>query len=199
MTAAAGARPSAVRLIAGKWKGRTLDVPDRARPTASRAREALFSMLQDSVPGARFLDLYAGSGAVGLEAASRGAARVVLVEEEGAALARTLRRLAPLSEEVVLLREPVPHAVVRLAGAGERFDLVFSDPPYSEPVDASFGGWLAALLAPGGVFILQRDARQTPPELENLTQVRRKDHGRNVLHLYALSATRCSPLRGAGL
>lgn len=169
-------------------------MPPEARPTASRAREALFSMLQDSVPGARVLDLYAGSGAVGLEAASRGAARVVLVDEHAGTLARTLRRLAPTAEEVLLLEETVPAALNRLQRAGERFDLIFSDPPYAAPLDAAFGDQLARLLSPGALLILQRDADERAPQFDNLTQVRRRDYGRNVLHLYALSATPCGPL-----
>ena len=78
-------RPS-VRIIAGRWKGRRLAVPDGARPTSDRAREALFSILQKRIPGAKVLDLYSGSGAVGLEAVSRGAARALLVEKSASVL-----------------------------------------------------------------------------------------------------------------
>jgi 16S rRNA (guanine966-N2)-methyltransferase len=192
-------RPAAVRIIAGRWKGRKLDVPARSRPTSARAREALFSMLQDSVPGARFLDLYAGSGAVGLEAASRGAARVVLVEEEAEGIRRALRRLGAEPAAVSLLEQPDHRALRILRDSGEQFDLVFSDPPYALELSAEAGGTVAALLAPGGVFILQRDSGTAPPELDGLTLVRRRDYGRNVLYLYAQSATRCGPLRGRPL
>lgn len=190
---------SAVRIIAGQWKGRKLEVPARSRPTSSRAREALFSMLQDSVPGARFLDLYAGSGAVGLEAASRGASRVVLVEEDAEPLRRTLRRLEVAPESVLLLEGPDHRALRTLRDAGEQFDLVFSDPPYALELSGEAGETVASLLAPGGVFILQRDSGTSPPELDGLTLVRRRDYGRNVLYLYAVSATRCGPLRGRPL
>jgi 16S rRNA (guanine966-N2)-methyltransferase len=196
---AAAPRTAAVRIIAGRWKGRKLEVPPRSRPTSSRAREALFSMLQDSVPGARFLDLYAGSGAVGLEAASRGASRVVLVEEEAGPIRRALGRLGADPEAVALLELPDHRALRRLLDSGERFDLVFSDPPYALELSAEAGETLASLLAPGGVFILQRDSGTSPPELDGLTLVRRRDYGRNVLYLYAVSATRCGPLRGRPL
>ena len=151
-------------------------------------------MLQDSVPGARVLDLYAGSGAVGLEAASRGAARVVLVEEEGNAIERALRRLGVAGGEVSLLAEPVSRALARLRSAEERFDLIFCDPPYTLEPGPHLAETLASLLAPGGVFVLQRDSRSTVPELDNLTLVRRRDYGRNVLLLFAVSATRCGPI-----
>ena len=190
---------TAVRIIAGQWKGRKLEVPTRSRPTSSRAREALFSMLQDSVPGARFLDLYAGSGAVGLEAASRGASRVVLVEDDGEPIRRTLGRLGVAPESVLLLEEPDHRALRTLRDSGERFDLVFSDPPYAVELSGEAGETLASLLAPGGVFILQRDSGTSPPELDGLTLVSRRDYGRNVLYLYAVSATRCGPLRGRPL
>ncbi|HEX7251797.1 MAG TPA: RsmD family RNA methyltransferase, partial [Thermoanaerobaculia bacterium] len=77
-----------VRIFAGRWKGRMLEVPSDARPTSGRAREALFSIVRESLRGARVLDLYAGSGAVGLEALSRGARRAVLVEQKPGALDR---------------------------------------------------------------------------------------------------------------
>jgi 16S rRNA (guanine966-N2)-methyltransferase len=183
-----------VRVIAGRWKGRKLAVPSGARPTASRAREALFSMLQDTVPGARVLDLYAGSGAVGLEASSRGASRVVLVEERGGAIARSLDRLRTEPAEVTLLAEAVPRALEKLRSAGERFDLIFCDPPYRSEPAAGLAGTITGLLAPGGVFVLQRDRGDPAPELDGLTLVRRRDYSRNVLLLYAVSATRCGPL-----
>ncbi|MFN2387587.1 MAG: RsmD family RNA methyltransferase [Thermoanaerobaculia bacterium] len=198
-SATAPRRPAAVRIIAGRWKGRKLEVAARSRPTSSRAREALFSMLQDSVPGARFLDLYAGSGAVGLEAASRGASRVVLVEENAEPIRRSIRRLGAEPAAVSLLEQPDYRAMRALRDSGEQFDLVFSDPPYAVELLGDAGETLASLLAPGGVFILQRDSGTSAPELDGLTLVRRRDYGRNVLYLYAVSATRCGPLRGRPL
>src|SRR6266852_2298662 len=93
----------AVHVIAGRWKARRLEAPPGARPTSGRAREALFSIVGERIAQARVLDLYAGSGAVGLEAASRGAPRVVLVEKRAEPLARTLARLSPEPDQVLLL------------------------------------------------------------------------------------------------
>ena len=197
-TPTAPRRPAAIRIIGGRWKGRKLEVPPRSRPTSSRAREALFLMLQDSVPGARFLDLYAGSGAVGLEAASRGASRVVLVEENAEPIRRALRRLGA-EPAVFLLDQPDHRALRTLRNSGEQFDLVFSDPPYALELSGEAGETVASLLAPGGVFILQRDSGGSPPDLDGLTLVRRRDYGRNVLYLYAVSATRCGPRPGRPL
>jgi len=177
-------RQPLVRIIAGRWKGRRLSVPEGARPTSGRAREALFSILQKRVPGARVLDLYAGSGSVGLEAVSRGASRAVLVEREGGILRENLARLPPPHEEVEIQGVSAENALQALARGGERFDIVFADPPYGEPAGvlrARAGG----LLADGGLFVLQTDRSGEAPALEKLTLVERRDYGRNVFLFYA--------------
>jgi len=117
-----------VRIVAGEFKGRRLAAPrgTGTRPTTDRVREALFSMLGD-VGGARVLDLYAGSGALGIEALSRGAASAVFVERDPQAVAAIERNLAPLDVEAAVQRAD---AVRWLARAEGPFDLVFCDPPY---------------------------------------------------------------------
>jgi 16S rRNA (guanine966-N2)-methyltransferase len=114
--------------VAGEFRGRRLSAPRglRTRPTADRVREALFSMLGD-VSGARVLDLYAGSGALGIEALSRGAASVVFVERDPRAAAVIERNLASLGLEQQVVRQD---AIRFLARARGMFDLVFCDPPY---------------------------------------------------------------------
>ena len=144
------------RIVAGLARGRRLAVPPTGtRPTSDRAREGLFSSLGD-LDGARFLDLYAGSGAVGLEALSRGASYVLLVEKDPRAAA-VLRR----NVEVVGL----PGAEVRAASVsavGETgFDVVFADPPYTAAVDLE---WLVARAIPGGVVVVERSSRDAPLE-----------------------------------
>ncbi len=169
-----------VRIVAGRWKGRWLDVPRAARPTSGRAREAIFSMLQDSLPGMRVLDLYAGSGALGLEAVSRGAARAVLVDRHPAALDRSVERLGS-PPEVEVLRGDVADALHALTRRGERFDLVFCDPPYGAPRDARFPLLALALVAPGGLYVLQIDRQEGPiAEPEGWALLKRRDYGRNV-------------------
>jgi 16S rRNA (guanine966-N2)-methyltransferase len=117
-----------MRVVAGRYKGHRLVAPKRGstRPTADRVREALFSMLA-SVEGARVLDLYAGSGALGIEALSRGADSAVFVERDAAAVAAIERNLAAVGVEAKVLRQDVLRF---LAGADGPFDLVFCDPPY---------------------------------------------------------------------
>ena len=125
------APPGYVRIIAGRLRGSRLPVPAMPglRPTSDRLRETLFNWLQGEVEGARVLDLFAGTGALGLEAASRGAADVVLVEREPAlvrSLDETLRRL-----KVNTARVEQADALAWLArGPEPRFDLVFLDPPF---------------------------------------------------------------------
>jgi 16S rRNA (guanine966-N2)-methyltransferase len=117
-----------LRVVAGQFKGRRLQAPrgTRTRPTADRVREALFSMLGD-VTGARVLDLYAGSGALGIEALSRGAASAVFVDRDPQAVAAIERNLAAIGVEAAVVRQD---ALRYLAGPDGPFELVFCDPPY---------------------------------------------------------------------
>jgi 16S rRNA (guanine966-N2)-methyltransferase len=175
------------RVIAGEAGGRRLAVPGGrdTRPTSDRAREGLFATIVSmlgSLDGARVLDLYAGSGAVGLEALSRGAEHVLLVEH-GARAARVIREnieaiglsgavLAADRVERVLARGPAPAgAQDALAGAqddtvGGRYDVVFADPPYAL-ADAAVSQVLSLLagqgwLAPGALVIVERATRSGP-------------------------------------
>ncbi len=141
-----------MRIVAGRHRGRKLMAPPGldTRPTSDRAREALFNILEHGEPpleGCRFLDLFAGSGAVGLEAASRGAGQVLLVEKARAAQAAARANIAHLGEaDRVTLRAG---DATRLGRATEPFDLVFLDPPYGSGLAATAlaalarGGWLA--------------------------------------------------------
>lgn len=143
---AGGRRPAAaaahrIRIIGGTWKRTPLPVPDLPglRPTPDRVRETLFNWL-GPVTGLRCLDLFAGTGALGLEAASRGAAEVWLVEPEPRAqraLRGTLDKLS--ADQVTLLASDALAALARAAREGRRFDLVLLDPPFGE-------GWLERVL-----------------------------------------------------
>ncbi|TVS13227.1 MAG: 16S rRNA (guanine(966)-N(2))-methyltransferase RsmD [Wenzhouxiangella sp.] len=137
-----------IRIIAGRWRGRRLEVPDRPglRPTGDRARETLFNWIGPRVIGARVLDLFAGTGALGLEAASRGAARVVLVERDAVA-AGVLRKGAlqwPGSESVEVIEAD---ALRWLERQQQRFDLVLIDPPFD---GALLEPALSMVVAPAG-------------------------------------------------
>ncbi|MFQ6170212.1 16S rRNA (guanine(966)-N(2))-methyltransferase RsmD [Oryzobacter sp. R7] len=159
------------RVIAGVAGGRTLRTPPGpgTRPTSDRVREALFSALdaRDAVRGARVLDLYAGSGALGLEAASRGAASVVLVECDRRAadvIARNVTDLGLPGARVV--RSTVAAALAGAPAEGEAADLVLVDPPYDVGEDALAAvleRLAAAWLAPGGVLVVERSTRSPEP------------------------------------
>jgi 16S rRNA (guanine966-N2)-methyltransferase len=121
-----------VRIVGGEWRGRRIDVPARSgvRPTPDRVRETLFNWLGQRLDGAVCLDLFAGSGALGFEAASRGAVRVVMVEQEravAAALRNSRELLAAAAVEIV-----AGDALAFLAHGAERFDVVFLDPPFRQ-------------------------------------------------------------------
>jgi 16S rRNA (guanine966-N2)-methyltransferase len=139
-----------MRVIAGTLGGRRLKAPPGrgTRPTSDRVREALFSMLGE-IGGARVLDLFAGSGALGIEALSRGAARAVFVERDARAAAVLRENLAELglgSERAELRRGDALAALRTARERGELYDLVLIDPPYADA--AGLGGKLPALLAP---------------------------------------------------
>ena len=175
------------RVIAGEAGGRRLAVPDGrdTRPTSDRAREGLFSTISSmvgSLAGARVLDLYAGSGAVGLEALSRGAEHVLLVEHG----ARARRVIKENIEAIglpgaVLATGTVERALAR-GPEGDRYDVVFADPPYALP-DAAVSRVLALLagrgwLAPGALVIVERATRSGPPNWpEGFMPVRSRRYG----------------------
>lgn len=134
-----------VRIIGGRWRGTRLPVPGRPglRPTPDRVRETLFNWLQPVLPGARVLDLFAGSGALGLEAASRGAAQATLVERDGE-LARSVRDLAARLEGGDAVAVVHADAMAWLHGqADATFDVAFVDPPFDANL---WGGVLPALV-----------------------------------------------------
>lgn len=155
------ARPR-LRVIAGTAGGRRLVAPATVRPTTDRVREALFASLGDQVRDARVLDLYAGSGAVAVEALSRGAARAVLVEEDRAAVEACRANLTTTGLVDRAEVRAVPVAVfLAAAPAGPPFDLVFADPPYDDAVPA-VAAVLAGLAEPGWVAPAARVVIETP-------------------------------------
>ena len=153
-----------MRIISGSLRGRRLHAPPEGvvRPTPDRVRESVFNVLGQRLDGMEFLDLYAGSGAVGLEAVSRGARRVVLVESDPAACDVIRRNIARLGceQQTELVSLSVDLALGAMQRGGDGFDVVFADPPYSDPPEQ-----LAALLSrlgetslvhPDGCVVLQQ-------------------------------------------
>jgi 16S rRNA (guanine966-N2)-methyltransferase len=146
-------------------------------------------MLQESLPGMRVLDLYAGSGAFGLEALSRGAAAAVLVELHPAALDCNLQRLGS-PPEIEVLRGTVDDALATLARRGDRFDLVFSDAPYAFSRREAFPAGALPLVTPGGLLVVQIDRPARPvAEPEGWTLMKRREYGRNVFLFLTPSAS----------
>ena len=118
-----------VRIIGGQWKGRKLSFPARPglRPTLGRVRETLFNWLAPTLAGARCIDLYAGSGALGFEALSRGAAEVTFVERDRKTAAALRANLATLNGNAAVITDTAERAIQR---AGRTYDLIFCDPPF---------------------------------------------------------------------
>ena len=181
------------RIIAGSAGGTRLDVPGQGtRPTSDRVRESLFGALSsmDTIADAHVLDLYAGSGALGLEALSRGARSTVLVERGRAAAAVVRRNAAAVAKALggdaagrTSVQESSVHGyLLRAAGP---FDLVFTDPPY-DLSDADMTADLVALaplLSPDAVVVIERAKRSTPPDLAaaGLSLIREKVYGDTAL------------------
>ncbi len=160
-----------MRVIAGKYGGRRLQAPrGRAtRPTAERVREAVFSALGD-VGGAVVLDLYAGTGALAIEALSRGAARAVLVERDPRALAALRANLETLGvgpDAAEVRRADAPVALRNARERAETYDLLFVDPPYrrAEAAGRELQAALPPVLAPGARVVWECDRRTAPPAL----------------------------------
>jgi 16S rRNA (guanine(966)-N(2))-methyltransferase RsmD len=179
-----------MRVIAGKAKGRRLSVPKRkgVRPTSDYLREALFDILGSSIRGVRFLDLYAGSGAVGIEALSRGGAEVVFLEQDPGCL-RVLREnveMVGLGPKRVIAGD-VLRILPRLVRQGEDFDIIFLDPPYGTGLARRTLDVVAAgdLLRPEGLAIVEHFGKEPlPPQIGRLRRVREKKHGQTVLTFY---------------
>jgi 16S rRNA (guanine(966)-N(2))-methyltransferase RsmD len=174
-------RSNTVRIIGGVWRSRILKFPDEVdlRPTPDRVRETLFNWLGRNLAGAACLDLFAGSGALGFEALSRGAASVVLVEKNAAAL-RALRENATRlgAEKATIVRAD---ALEFARSAHSRFDVVFVDPPYRLGLQAEALGVVAGVLAEGGCVYVESDAAiALPPGWASVKQARA---GRVHFHL----------------
>ena len=154
-----------MRIIAGTHRGHTIHAPKGrdTRPTSDRVRENVFNLL-GAVDGAVVLDLYAGSGAMGLEALSRGAARAVFVERDRDAVRAIERNLDKLHLSATVLRQDAVTALAAEAGSGRKYDLVLVDPPYEmySDIEPQLARYLPPLLADGGVVVLETGARVAP-------------------------------------
>jgi 16S rRNA (guanine(966)-N(2))-methyltransferase RsmD len=180
-----------MRVIAGSHRGRRLTGPRgiSLRPTSDKVREALFSILGARIPGSRFLDLYAGTGAVGIEALSRGARRVTFVDSDPKAMQLMRKNLTacgllnqaelyPGSTEDFLRRHRLEHGP---------YDVIFADPPYADQsaIGLVLGSWDLGLLAADAVMVIEQHARFEPPAaVDQARLLRRYEYGDTTLLLY---------------
>lgn len=189
-----------MRVCGGELRGRHIQTaPGRdSRPTSERAREGLYSWLGPRVAGAQVLDLYAGTGALAIEALSRGALHATFVEREASAsrvLGRNLRQLG-LAPQTRMLAIDVGRALRRLRKEGARFELVLADPPYRNAEPLAEHSALAELLAPAGVLVWERSARSEPcPAPSGLIWKAMKRYGDTAFDWYerALAPQESSP------
>lgn len=176
-----------MRIIAGQWRGRRLSVIESPgfRPTPDRVKETVFNWLQPHLAGARCLDLFAGSGALCLEALSRGADEVVMVEKDARVAANLQRNIEMLKAESASLVNS--DALVYLSGDSTPFDIVFVDPPFAEPgliaqclQDLDTAGWLA----PGALVYIEASSDMAEIDYPaNWTLLKNKKAGQVGYHL----------------
>ncbi|HAP93367.1 MAG TPA: 16S rRNA (guanine(966)-N(2))-methyltransferase RsmD [Desulfotomaculum sp.] len=181
-----------VRVIAGAAKGRHLKVPRNwpGRPTGDRIKEALFNILGQEVSGSRFLDLYAGTGNVGIEAISRGATQVYFVEQDRRAVRTIYDNLYSLSlvSSACVIKQNVFTALKLLSNRNDRFNLIFLDPPYENCLELPTIEMISeyGLLVPGGVIIAESSKREVlPSRVSNLMLGRQERYGDTLLTFYS--------------
>jgi 16S rRNA (guanine966-N2)-methyltransferase len=176
-----------VRIIAGEFGGRRIETPDgkRTHPMSERVRGALFNSIGDEVKGARVLDAFAGSGAVGIEALSRGADHVTFIERDRVAqkvIAENIQLLG-IEERTKVVKAPVGGWINTYDG--EPFDLIFVDPPYHDP-QFSTAMQLLGLLKPGALMVLSKPGRSESPTKPGVVVVDNRSYGDAALTYYRL-------------
>ena len=184
-----------MRIIGGQGRGRRLRSPKGAatRPTGDRVKQTLFDILAPRIGGCRFLDVFAGAGGIGLEALSRGAARVVLVDNNRAAVAAIEENLAALKCDghVQVFRQDARVALASLADSGVRFDIVYVDPPYESSLYEELLEQVAStrLLEGDGIVIAEHFHKRVLPEtIGSLNRTRAVRIGDHMLSFYRPAA-----------
>ncbi|MFH0947014.1 MAG: RsmD family RNA methyltransferase [Planctomycetota bacterium] len=182
----------APRILGGRYRGRALHVPPglATRPLRALARRSLFDILRVGIPGCRFLDLFAGAGTVGLEAASLGAGRVVLVERQRAALAALERSVHAFDASGLVRIVPMDVSAFVRQEVTEPFDIIFLGPPYAlyegserELLDGVLDR-VRAWLAPRGTLVLEHPARLQQPTVSALTLVESRTYSETCLSFF---------------
>ncbi len=196
-----------MRISGGTWCGRTLLMPksELVRPTQDRVREALFNLLAPVLPGARFLDLFAGSGAVGLDALSRGVASATFLERDKTVFATLLKNLAAFQVDAScaknvdalswlgLAQEGARKVTARPPVVGKPYTIVFLDPPYRWAAEHGLAPIAQALIdlhliEPGAILVAETDYRTDPEDLPQYTLLRDRLYGKTRLAIWKLEA-----------
>jgi 16S rRNA (guanine966-N2)-methyltransferase len=190
-----GARANRLRIVGGLWRSRVVRFPDveGLRPTPDRVRETLFNWLGQRLPGLSCVDLFAGSGALGFEAASRGASRVVLVERDRK-VCEQLRSSARELDGGHGIEVVHADALAWLAGPGERYDVAFVDPPYASGLAAPALAALEPRLNPGARVYVEAPAALEAPS-PGWTRVREGAAGAVKFALYEFAGQAGEPAR----
>lgn len=182
-----------LRVLGGKYRSLLLQSPRGAqtRPTTSMLRKAVFDMVQSSIEGSRFLDLFAGSGAMGIEALSRGAATATFVESHKDALRCIKANLAALKLEAAVYSYDVFDVLKKLEKKGETFDIIYADPPYHiTTIYEELLSYLdrSSLLSKGGTLFLESlsPSPLKKLELQHLVPIDQRRFGTSLLHQYRL-------------
>ncbi|MDR2656296.1 MAG: 16S rRNA (guanine(966)-N(2))-methyltransferase RsmD [Oscillospiraceae bacterium] len=182
-----------MRIIGGTARGRSLVAPDGrdTRPTRDMVREALFDILTGRVEGALVLDAFAGSGALALEAVSRGAAAAVMAERSTKAIAVIRRNIASvgMAERTRLIALDWERAARTLRSEGARFDLIMLDPPYAWPDTRGLLAAAATLAVPGAWITLEHGRGDPPDPPDGLTLVKSRSYGDTTLSFYEVPET----------
>jgi 16S rRNA (guanine966-N2)-methyltransferase len=186
-----------MRIIAGSHRGRRLNGPEGTtlRPTSDKVRQAIFSILGTQVAGCRFLDLYAGTGAVGIEALSRGATAVTFVESDPKTvqlLQKNLRTCQLFNRAQVCLEQTAVFLGQRDWWGGP-YDVLFADPPYAaqDEVEVMVHAWRPGLLSECATVMIEQDSRtKLPTSIDHALLVRRYMYGDTALYVYGVSASK---------
>lgn len=171
---------SRLRITGGKWVRHRIDVPKQGvRPTTDRARESVFAILSDMLEQKTVLDLFAGSGALGLEALSRGASAVHFVESHGPNAAVLTKNIQALGATAQTKVHKMQAKTFLKKNPALRFDYIFVDPPYALSLESWWSEQFVSMLLPGGQIILERDAHEELPEhwLQHFKLMREKKFG----------------------
>jgi 16S rRNA (guanine(966)-N(2))-methyltransferase RsmD len=180
-----------MRIIGGRYRGRRIAMPRDIRPTKDKVREAIFNIVAESIKGSRVLDLFAGSGGLGLEALSRGASYVAFVDNSRICTVIIDKNLKITAEEdgqyAEILTKDAFAAIKALYGRKEKFDIIFLDPPYYKNLIRKCLKNISVydILTPSGFIIAEHFKKDEPPQaIEGLKLFRQKTYGDTVISMY---------------